>query len=164
MIELMPAGLVHAELLAGIHKVCFQQPWAAGSMSEILAMPGCRALVAVDGGSLVPSAEPPGPAGMVIWSTILDEAEIMTLAVLPPWRRRGVGGALLDAAMDGARAGGACTMFLEAAADNAAALALYGSRGFERVGLRKKYYGDVDGIAMRCDLGASGGEPINSCG
>lgn len=152
MIDLIPAGIVHAELLAGIHRVCFAEPWNPTSMAEVLALAGAEGLIAADDGSLTPAAEPPGPAGLVLWRRIFDEAEILTIAVLPPWRRRGVGARLLDAAMESARAAGARTMFLEAAADNLAALALYASRRFERVGLRKGYYGDVDGVTMSCRL------------
>lgn len=152
MIELVPAGILHAELLAGIHRICFAEPWSANSMAEVLALAGTEGLIAVDGGSLVPAAEPPGPAGLVLWRRIFDEAEILTIAVLPPWRRHGVGGRLLDAAMTSARAAGAASMFLEAAADNTAALALYASRKFDKVGLRKGYYGNVDGITMSCRL------------
>jgi ribosomal-protein-alanine N-acetyltransferase len=152
VIELIPAGLVHADLLAGMHRICFAEPWSATSMAEVLALAGSEGLIAVDGGSLVPAADPPGPAGLVLWRRIFDEAEILTIAVLPPWRRRGVGMRLLEAAMDSATKAGAETMFLEAAADNGAALALYQSKGFMRVGVRKGYYGGIDGVTMRCSL------------
>ncbi len=153
-IELMPAGLVHAELLAAMHAVCFAEPWTPRSMAEVLAMPGAEGLIAVDGGSLRPSIDPPGPAGLVLWRRAGDEAEILTLAVLPPWRCRGVGARLLDAAMTAAAGGGggAAEMFLEVAADNGAALALYRRMGFERVGERKGYYGGADAITMRRNL------------
>lgn len=152
MIELVPAGLVHADLLAGMHRICFAEPWSATSMAEVLALAGTEGLIAVEGGSLAPALEPPGPAGLILWRRIFDEAEILTVCVLPPWRRRGVGACLLDGAMDRAIGGGALTMFLEAAADNDAALALYASRGFDRVGLRKGYYGAIDGVTMSCRL------------
>jgi ribosomal-protein-alanine N-acetyltransferase len=152
VIDLIPAGLVHADLLAGMHHVCFAEPWSANSMAEVLALAGSEGLIAVDGGSLAPAVEPPGPAGLVLWRRIFDEAEILTIAVLPPWRRQGVGRQLLEAAMDSAAKAGAATMFLEAAADNHAALALYRSKGFAEVGVRKGYYGGADGVTMRCDL------------
>ncbi len=151
-LELLPVGLVHAELLAGMHAVCFAEPWSARSMAEVLGMPGAEGLIAVDGDSLTPSREGPGPAGLVLWGRVLDEAEILTIAVLPPWRRQGLGGRLLTAAMAAAAAAGAKTMFLEAAADNVAALALYGRHNFEQVGRRKGYYGGIDAVTMRRDL------------
>lgn len=73
-IELLPAGLVHAELLAAMHGLCFAAPWSVGSMMEVLAMPGAEGLIAVDGGSLVPNSAAPGPAGLVLWRRVLDEA------------------------------------------------------------------------------------------
>jgi ribosomal-protein-alanine N-acetyltransferase len=151
-IDLIPAGLAYAHLLAGMHRVCFAEPWSAESLAGSLSMPGARGLIAVADSSLTPSLGGPGPAGMVLWRTAADEAEILTIAVLPPWRRAGLGGRLLDAALDGARSDGAATMFLEAASGNTAALALYAARGFVRMGMRKGYYGGEDAITMRREL------------
>lgn len=146
--ELVPAALVHAEVLAGMHRICFAEPWSPASMAEVLAMPGASGLIAVDGGSVVPSAGPPGPAGFVLWRAAAGEAEILSIAVLPPWRRHGLGGLLLDAALGAARAEGADAMFLEVAADNSTAQALYTGRGFTRAGLRKGYYGGMDALVL----------------
>lgn len=121
-------------------------------MAALLAMPGAQGLIAVDGASLIPAVAPPGPAGFVLWRAAAGEAEILTIAVLPPWRRAGLGATLLEAALAASAAAGAEAMFLEAAADNVAALALYEKRGFSRVGLRKAYYGDKDAVVMRRDL------------
>jgi ribosomal-protein-alanine N-acetyltransferase len=144
--ELIPAALVHAELLAGLHKVCFAAPWSARSMAEVLAMPAAEGLIALKGG---PS---PRPAGLVLWSRVVDEAEVLTIAVLPPWRRHGLGGILLRAAMAAAAARGASSMHLEVAADNTAAITLYAGHSFEHTGLRKGYYGGIDAITMRREL------------
>lgn len=148
-VELVPAALVHGELLAGMHKICFADAWSAESMQALLDMPGTAGLIAVDGGSLTPALAAPGPAGLVLWRAVAGEAEILTIAVLPPWRGRGLGGRLLDAALAASAQAGAEAMFLEAAADNNAALALYHARGFERVGLRKGYYAGKDAVVMR---------------
>ncbi|CAA7618117.1 Acetyltransferase [Magnetospirillum sp. LM-5] len=153
-IELIPAALVHAELLAGMHAICFAEPWSAGSMAEILSMPGAAGVIAVEGGSLLPSTEPPGPAGYVLWRVTAGEAEILSIAVLPPWRQAGLGSRLVRTAIDDSRARQADKMFLEVAANNPSGLALYDRMGFRRVGLRKKYYGDLDAVVMRRDLDA----------
>jgi ribosomal-protein-alanine N-acetyltransferase len=68
------------------------------------------------------------------------DAEILTVAVSPSRRRKGVGRALLDGAIAQCRADGAGRMFLEVAASNAAARALYRSLGFFETGRRKGYY------------------------
>jgi len=145
MIDLVPAALVHAELLASMHRICFAVPWSARAMGEVLAMPGAAGLIAVEGGA-------GGPAGLVLWRSAGGEAEILTLAVLPPWRRHALGGRLLAAALANAAEAGAAAMFLEAAADNAAALALYQGAGFTVVGRRPGYYNGVDAVTMRRDL------------
>jgi ribosomal-protein-alanine N-acetyltransferase len=152
VMELLPAALVHAELLAGMHRICFADAWDADAMASLLTMPGAEGVIAVDGGSLAPALTPPGPAGFVLWRAAGGEAEILTIAVLPPWRRGGLGGRLLAAALAASVRAGADAMFLEAAADNTAALALYEKWQFQRVGLRRAYYGDKDAVVMRRDL------------
>jgi ribosomal-protein-alanine N-acetyltransferase len=151
-IELIPAAQVHAELLSGMHDVCFAESWSPGSMAEILAMPGAAGLIAVEGESLTPSLQAPGPAGYVLWRAAGGEAEILSIAVLPPWRRLHLGRRLMAAAIAGSRQLAASVMFLEVATSNEAAQALYAGLGFARVGLRKKYYAGQDAVVMRCDL------------
>ncbi len=65
-----------------------------------------------------------------------DEAEILTLAVAPEHRRRGVGGALLQAFLRGRRG----RVFLEVRPSNAAARRLYQRFGFTPAGRRASYY------------------------
>ena len=78
------------------------------------------------------------------------EADVQTLAVAPTAQGRGVGRALLGALLEEARARAATAVLLEVRADNAPALALYASAGFERIGLRRRYYPpDVDAVVMR---------------
>ncbi len=142
--RLIPAAQVHAELLAGMHRICFAKPWDVAAMAALLDWPGTCGLIAA-------AAE---PAGLVLWRQAADEAEILTIAVLPPWRRAGLGGRLLEAAAIAARDGGAERLFLEVAAENAAGLALYLGHGFHGVGRRKAYYDDGgDALVMRRDLG-----------
>ncbi len=78
--------------------------------------------------------------GFVLSRLVLDEAEILTIAVAPKSRRRGVGGALLGAHLATLAAQGAKALFLEVEAGNHAALALYAQFNFYRVGARKAYY------------------------
>ena len=75
------------------------------------------------------------------------EREILNLAVEPSERRTGLARRLLGEAL----ASENCTWFLEVRASNAAAIHLYESAGFERVGRRPDYYHDPaeDGIVMR---------------
>ena len=90
---------------------------------------------------------------MILARAIMDEAEILTLAVLPDARRQGLGRDLLRAAMRRAAETDARTMFLEVAEDNGAARRLYTSQGFTEVGRRKRYYANGDdALVMRVSL------------
>lgn len=142
MSALIPLTPPFLDAAAEMHRRCFAESWDAAALAALLAMPGAFGLML---------AEP--PAGFVLARVAADEAEILTIAVLPEQRRAGLGGRLLDAAAAAARQAGAAFLFLEVAADNSAALALYRSRGFAAVGLRADYYGqNRDAVVLRLDL------------
>jgi ribosomal-protein-alanine N-acetyltransferase len=88
--------------------------------------------------------------GFILVREAAGEAEILTLAVAPRARRQGLGRALVDAAI--ARLGPA-ELFLEVAADNHAAIALYQQAGFAQAGVRRGYYarsnGAEDGLILK---------------
>lgn len=129
------AGIIHAEVLAGLHAQCFAPAdrWSAAALAELLALPGVVAALVCDGGQ---------PAGFVMLRCVADEAEILTLCVLPAFRRRGLARHLLDHALTVACDLGAGTVFLEVSVTNPAATELYAQTGFTRQGLRKAYYPD----------------------
>ncbi len=91
-----------------------------------------------------------------------DVADVMTIAVAPSARGRGLGRRLLDELETRARAGRAASVMLEVRADNAAAIGLYDRAGYTVVSTRRRYYqpGDVDALVMRRILsdGEVGGE------
>lgn len=89
----------------------------------------------------------PALAGFVLSRAVVDEAEILTIAVAPSFRRQGVGGALLAAHIATLAAQGIKALFLEVEAGNHAALALYRSFDFYQVGTRKGYYPKVGAAA-----------------
>jgi ribosomal-protein-alanine N-acetyltransferase len=85
---------------------------------------------------------------------LVDEAHITTFAVLPEWRRRGIGGRLMVALMDEALRLRARVMTLEVRLSNRPARALYASFGFKPVGVRPRYYSDngEDALIMTTDV------------
>jgi ribosomal-protein-alanine N-acetyltransferase len=85
---------------------------------------------------------------------VADEAEILTVGVVPSARRRGIARMLLGALLDEARRRGAREAYLEVRIDNAAARALYAKEGFAELGIRPGYYdaGRVDAVVMSRDL------------
>lgn len=128
--------------LAVLHAACFPDPWDAAAISALLVAPDTFAYAHEDGFVLARAAG--------------GEAEILTLAVVPPARGQGLGAALLRAAIVRAQELGAQTMFLEVGADNPHALALYAGLGFAKVGTRKAYYsatsGNGDALVLRLSL------------
>lgn len=126
--------------LAALHAACFDEPWDSASLRGLLATPGAFAFHHAD--------------GFVLARVAGGEAEILTLAVVPRARGRGLGRALLKAAIAQAEAAGAQAMFLEVGNDNPAALALYAGLGFANVGLRKGYYRGGDALVLRLSLPA----------
>lgn len=91
--------------------------------------------------------------GFILVRAVADEAEILTLAVLPAQRRKGIAAALLQEAQRNLRQGGSKKLYLEVAADNAAATALYQKTGFTVTGRRPRYYAHgADALTMTLRL------------
>ena len=133
--------------LATLHAACFSDAWDAMAIAGLLAGPGAFAIHCQD--------------GFVLARIAGGEAEILTLAVAPHARGKGLGRALLQAAIARAEEQGAHAMFLEVGSDNPHALALYAGLGFTKVGMRKGYYssvsggsGDGDALVLRLSLPA----------
>lgn len=122
------------EALALLHARCFRSPppWSAADFAGLLADPLAFLLVE-------------GDAGFLIGRAVAGEAELLTLAVAPEARRRGLARSLVARFLYQARVRGADRAFLEVAADNAAAIALYESTGFTLFGRRRGYYHAPDG-------------------
>ena len=145
------AGPDEAERLAALHGECFDRPWSAADLAALLAQRGALGLA--------------GPDGFILVQRVLDEAEVLTLAVRPAAQRRGAGRALLAAAAQALAALGVAELRLEVAEDNAAAAALYAGEGFAVVGRRRGYYARpsgraVDAVLMRRRLTAAPPAPI----
>ncbi|MBL8169456.1 MAG: GNAT family N-acetyltransferase [Acidobacteria bacterium] len=92
--------------------------------------------------------------GIFSGDIVVDELQIDNVAVAMTSRRRGIGNALLNAALKQAQALGACSGVLEVRAQNLAAVSLYERVGFITVGRRKRYYQNPpdDALILQCDL------------
>lgn len=131
--------------MAKTHAAAFTQsrPWSAAEFADLLDSPltfaigdaRCFALVRV----------------------IADEAELLTIATQPAHQRQGLARQVMQDWQDLARTRGATEAFLEVAADNTPAQALYQACGFATCGTRPGYYArkgaaPVDAVLMRCSL------------
>jgi ribosomal-protein-alanine N-acetyltransferase len=93
------------------------------------------------------------PRGFALWRDLGEDAELLTIGVVPEARRRGLGASLLNAVLERAKTAGAEKVYLEVADENPAALALYTGAGFSTIGARKSYYRDGgDAAVMVCSL------------
>ncbi|MCH8466012.1 MAG: GNAT family N-acetyltransferase [Roseinatronobacter sp.] len=139
------------EELAALHAQCFQlpPPWRAADFAPFLADSACF---------LCQRSESGGLRAFALFRVAADEAELLTLATAPDARRKGLARALLQEGLHMAQLRGARVCFLEVAAPNMAAQALYESLGFQRQGGRKGYYragGQVaDALVFRAELAA----------
>jgi [ribosomal protein S18]-alanine N-acetyltransferase len=132
-VDVRVAGPADAESLAAIHTACFVKSWDAQAIGQFLCVPGCLVLAA----SSAPNRE---AQGFLIVRSAGDEAELLTLAVDPAFRRHGLARALLGTATVSLRGAGTKQLFLEVEKGNASARRLYQSLGAVVVGRRKRYY------------------------
>lgn len=124
--------ITDTDLMARLHGLAFDRPfeqaWSAEAFAGLLDKAQAQAYGHADGFILLQPLTKAGDA---------EAWEIITLAVAPAARRNGLATALLTHAFDIAAA---APIWLEVAADNAAACALYRQSGFVETGRRKGYY------------------------
>jgi ribosomal-protein-alanine N-acetyltransferase len=145
-----PIGAERSAECAMIHAMSFAYPWQEADFDQLFGTSGTFADGAIE-------AKEEHLAGFVLSRVAADEAEILTIAVAPEWRRRGLATSLLRPHLNGLAAIRVSRLFLEVDAENTAARALYANFGFEQVGERKAYYrtsgaGLTAALIMRRDL------------
>lgn len=136
--------------LARLHATLFEDAWSMESFQTLLADPGSMALQAR-------LSDTPDIVGFLLARLIVDEVEILTLGVAADRQRHGIGRALVAGVARAALRAEAVRVHLEVAADNAAALALYGSQEFREINRRRGYYArrsgpPVDAVMMAREL------------
>ena len=104
----------------------------------------CAGILTLPGSSLVVARVEGRPAGFALVRSVLQEAELLLLAVSPDFQRRSIGAALLAATLKAARADGVERLFLEVRETNSAAQ-FYEKAGFTVIGKRPNYYRSLDG-------------------
>jgi ribosomal-protein-alanine N-acetyltransferase len=149
MIVFARAGTAHTPAILTVMERAFDarfgERWNAGQVNAALLAGDRVGEIAFGDGA---------PIGFSLARYAAEEAELLLVAVVPQWQRRGIARMLISRAIDEVRARGAATIFLEVRDGNDAAGALYASQGFEGVGRRKGYYSGTerrrhDAITMR---------------
>jgi ribosomal-protein-alanine N-acetyltransferase len=142
---LVPMRACDTSGVAQIERKCFSRPWSEQALREELVNPNARFFVALVNGQAV------GYGGM---HCVCGECYIDNIAVLPQFRRLGIGEKLLNRLCRQAVWENSIFLTLEVRASNQAAIELYEKYGFTQRGVRKNFYSDPveDGLIYTLDL------------
>ena len=132
MMEIVRMNESHVAAVAELEKICFGvDAWSERSVTSELTNPLSLWLVAMDGNRL---------AGYVGSQTVIDESDMMNVAVHPDFRRQGIAERLVEELVACLKEKGSHCLTLEVRASNEPAIGLYEKLSFQQVGRRKNYY------------------------
>jgi len=137
---------MNAVELAKIHGASFSfapRPWAAEEFESLLTSPNVKLFEHVGGFAVFRFAGP--------------EAELLTIAVDPAFRRQGIAKKLMQTGHESAKSASVQEVFLEVSQENPHAKSLYDQFGYEVRAIRESYYfgpngQKINGLVMRCGL------------
>lgn len=130
--EIKRFDITHLAQVKGIERAAFKIPWSAAMIRDSLQAAHTQVYgIYTDHDQL---------AGYVALSMVLDEVELLSMAVMPTYQKQGYGRALLEYVIKTTQARGAKVIFLEVRRSNQSALSLYLSEGFQVIGQRIGYY------------------------
>ena len=121
----------HVSQVAQLEAICFSDPWSEKSVASELTNKLALWLVAVEDDRV---------AGYIGSQTVLDETDMMNVAVHPDYRRQGIARDLVLGLVDALAKKDVNSLTLEVRASNMPAIALYAQLGFTQVGMRPNYY------------------------
>jgi ribosomal-protein-alanine N-acetyltransferase len=129
-------ALPAAEILMEVRQAA---SWSPATLSQLLALKGVLAFFSERLGV---------PTGFIVGRQLVDEGEILNLAVKAGFRRQGEGRALVERLLEGFRQRGIVKVFLEVRESNQPAVSFYESFGFRQVGRRGEYYRHPEEAAL----------------
>ncbi|MFY0639077.1 GNAT family N-acetyltransferase [Maricaulis maris] len=119
--------------LADLHVQCFPQAWSEAEFASLLTLPGSSAWVCREAGRFV---------ALALFRQAVDEAELLTLATHPDYRRSGHAATILTEGEKALLSQGVGRVFLEVSTANPGALSLYSRAGYGELARRRAYYRD----------------------
>jgi len=143
VIRAFDAAADAAEVAAMLREAREAASWSEEALQETALLPGVVAFVSERDGSV---------SGIVVGTQVLDEAEILNLAVRKGVRRQGEGRALVRRVLQQFAERQVSRVFLEVRESNTGAIEFYRGLGFEAVGLRRDYYHDPTEAATVMEL------------
>ena len=125
------AKIEDAPLIAAVESKCFTTPESEASVVSVIENFVYEAFVLETDGNIV---------GHTITMTTCGDTDILSIAVLPSFRRMGLGKMLMENIVKSAEKHGVSDIFLEVRKSNTSAISLYEKFGFEKIGERKNFY------------------------
>ncbi len=122
-----------------VERLCLAEGWSKSAINDLICREDALYIVAVDGDKVC------GIAGMYI---VLGEGQITNVAVLPEYRRRGIGKRIFGELIKRGLAHGVSVFTLEVDPCNTAAIRLYGGFGFIEAGRRKGLHDGTGAVIM----------------
>jgi ribosomal-protein-alanine N-acetyltransferase len=135
-ISIRPAEVADCDVLSEIHASAFRRGWSDAEFESMLVQSGVHGLLAHFRGLVGRLSA----AGFILYRFAAEEAEILSVAVAPDYRRRGIGRQLIEEMLRHSYREGAHDIHLEVEDTNAAAIALYRGVEFRESGRRSGYY------------------------
>lgn len=129
--EIVRMSISDVPAVAELERKCFSDPWSERSVAAELENPLSLWLVALLGRTVV---------GYVGSQSVMEQADMMNIAVNPDYRRRGIAESLIERLVAELNDKQVSSLTLEVRASNAPAIALYRKLGFSQVGKRPNYY------------------------
>lgn len=133
-----PLTIAYCESAAALHQTGFDFPWSVSSFHSLLSLSTTVGWI--------------NEKSLLVCSQVGDEMEILTLCVLPDFRRQGIAESCMDFLFQYAKKHQIQRIFLEVSIQNIAAQNLYLKKGFQKIGCRKNYYktraGFCDALCM----------------
>lgn len=130
MLPFNRGGLPYAKALATMHALCFSKVWSEKDFTDMLSLSTTRAYL--------------NDKAFVLFSVCGEQAEILTLGVVPDFRKKGVALSLLNFSTEKLKNEGVKEIFLDVNVNNLPARKLYEHADFKQISIRKDYY-DEDG-------------------
>ena len=134
-----------ASAIAALHGLSFRRGWGEDEIQQLLLDRNVMTQRMTAGGKLI---------GFIMSRLAAGEAEILSVAIAPTWRGRGLSRQLLDLHLRRLAGLGIRAVYLEVGEHNAPACRLYRRAGFNEVGRRQGYYDDgATALVLRRDFG-----------
>jgi [ribosomal protein S18]-alanine N-acetyltransferase len=134
MVEFEPASVADIDSVLPVMAKAFApeygEAWSASQCASMLSLPSCHFLVVREAQKVV---------GFAIWRVVVDEAELLLIAIDPERHSQGIGSALLTHVVTESALSGVQKLHVEVRSDNDART-FYSNRGFIEVGVRPNYY------------------------